>query len=218
MENIKITKNDIGLQVEGFPDAAKVINLKGHKAKRLADLALHKADLEFANDCLIAIKSCTLKDRLMREALWRSAITHMFKCFGNSKSRFQLDKNRILKNEGSTAMIVFQYFKDLRDKHFIHDENSYTQGLPGAILNKKGKNKKIAKIVCLYVWAETLTPDNYSNLKTLVDKTQSWVLNQFNKLCSDIYENLENEPYEVLFSKEAMVFMPSDIDKINQKR
>ena len=38
--------------MEGFPDAVKALRIDGRKARRLADLALHKADLDFALDAL----------------------------------------------------------------------------------------------------------------------------------------------------------------------
>jgi hypothetical protein len=47
MEQFELSKADGGLQIEGFPDAVKVIRLDGPRAKRLADLALHRADLDF---------------------------------------------------------------------------------------------------------------------------------------------------------------------------
>jgi hypothetical protein len=50
MEYFLIKQTENGLHIEGFPDAVKVIRIDGPQSKRLADLALHKADLEFAWD------------------------------------------------------------------------------------------------------------------------------------------------------------------------
>lgn len=36
-------------QLAGFPDAVKLIKVEGAKARRLADLALHRSDLKFAS-------------------------------------------------------------------------------------------------------------------------------------------------------------------------
>jgi len=55
MEHFTISKTEAGLHIEGFPDAVKVVVIDGREAKRLADLALHKDDLEFADACLDAI-------------------------------------------------------------------------------------------------------------------------------------------------------------------
>jgi len=55
MEHFEISQQESGLHIEGFPDAVKVIAVEGWRSKRLADLALHKDDLEFADSCLDAI-------------------------------------------------------------------------------------------------------------------------------------------------------------------
>ena len=47
MEYFEIEKQEHGLHVHGFPDAVKLLKLSDAKAKRLADLALHKHDLDF---------------------------------------------------------------------------------------------------------------------------------------------------------------------------
>ena len=52
MEYFPLSKTDAGLHVDGFPDAIKVLKITGPKAKRLADLALHTNDLDFADECL----------------------------------------------------------------------------------------------------------------------------------------------------------------------
>ena len=52
MEHFAISKMESGLRIEGFPDAVKVVTINGPEAKRVADLSLHKEDLEFADACL----------------------------------------------------------------------------------------------------------------------------------------------------------------------
>ena len=49
MDHFAISKTGSGLYIEGFPDAVKVITITGPDAKRVADLSLHKEDLEFAD-------------------------------------------------------------------------------------------------------------------------------------------------------------------------
>ena len=50
MEDFSITKSAQGFHIEGFPEAVKVLRISGPKSQRLADLALHKSDLDFALD------------------------------------------------------------------------------------------------------------------------------------------------------------------------
>lgn len=136
MEHYSCTRTEGGLHVEGFPDAVKLIKLDDHKARRVADLLLHQHDLEFADACLEAINKAPVDPPTIREALWRCAIVHFVKCFGSSAARFQLNREKIYKNEPPEAMQSFEYFKHLRDKHVVHDANSYSQSIPGAVLNR----------------------------------------------------------------------------------
>ena len=217
MEHFPISRTDTGLHIEGFPDAVKVVRLNGLKAKRLADLALHKADLECAVQCLESINQVGDRPWVVQQALWRSAIVHMMKCFGDSGARSQLSAKKIYKGD-SLALTVFDYFKNLRNKHFIHDENSYAQSLPGAVLNKGNKPFKIEKIICVNTVAETLEQENYSNLQLLIEKARDWVDKEFEALCEALTKELEAEPYENLFKREAISFNVPTVNEIDKNR
>lgn len=217
MEHLKVSQTDTGVHLEGFPDAIKVIKIDGPLAKRLSDLALHKADLEFADSCLDSINQVPPEPFSIREGLWRSAIIHFIKCFGDGV-RFQLAPRAIYKQEPPISLEAFNYFKDLRNKYFVHDENAYSQCIPGAILNNGKKTYKIEKIVCLGAIAGTLTEANYGNLKLLIQKAYSWVTAEFDKLCNQLTAELEKETYENLISRESIKLRIPTIDEISQKR
>lgn len=218
MEHIAISQQESDFHIEGFPDAVKVIGIKGTHSKRLADLALHKADLEFADSCLDAINLSPAEPFIIREALWRSAIVHFMKCFGDSKARSQLSSAKILKREPPEASMAFEYFKHLRNKHFVHDENSYSQSLPGAILNNGTKSYKIEKIVCFAAITGTLAQENYGNLKLLIQKSHSWVTTEFDQLCNMLTAELERESYENLLKKGSLTFRVPANDEIHKNR
>jgi hypothetical protein len=94
MEHFELRKSGDSLEVYGLPaDAMKVVEIRGEKAQRLADLALHRADLTFAKECLAAMTEAPDEPAAIKEALWRSAIVHFGKCFG-SDARFQLSAAR----------------------------------------------------------------------------------------------------------------------------
>ena len=94
MEQFPISLSGTAIRIEGFPDAVKLVALRGPEARRLADLALHRLDLEFAAQCLQAIYSVTPTPPVLRQAFWRSAIIHFCKCFGTGV-RFRLQANTI---------------------------------------------------------------------------------------------------------------------------
>ena len=217
MEHFSVTKTKTGFQIEGFPDAAKVVRIKGPKAKRLADLSLHKSDLEFASECLETINQVSDKPWVLRQALWRSAIIHYMKCFGGNNARGQLNSKNIYKGNAG-ALTAFDYFKDLRNKHVVHDDNAYTQSIPGAILNKPDKSYKIEKIVCFAAIGETLEQGNWNNLHLLIQTARKWVVVEFDKLCETIAKELEAKPYEDLNNLEPMTYTVPKIDDLKENR
>lgn len=218
MDQFGVSKtDDSGFHVEGFPDALKLIRIDGPKAQRLGDLALHRADLHFAAECLDGIDLVPAEPHVLRQALWRSAITHYMKCFGDSAARFQLSPERVYKGE-QAGLIAFSYFKDLRNKHLVHDENSYAQSLPAAVLNNRDKTHKIEKILCFSAIAETLSPENYSNLNLLIEKASRWVESEFDTLGNVLTEELEKEPYNSLLAREGVSYRVPNTDELGKNR
>ena len=108
MENIPLTTMASGIQLEGFPDGIKVIKVDGPQAQRLSDLALHRADLDFADECLNAIDHAPEHFKnVFQQALWRSAIVHYTKCFGNHEVRFQLSFDKVYQKGTSINPVHF---------------------------------------------------------------------------------------------------------------
>ena len=111
MEHFEITKTADGFHIEGFPDAVRVLRIPGPKSRRLADLALHKVDLDFTLECLEAINSTPDEPHIFRRVLWHSAIVHFIKCFGQSESRFSLDSNVVYKSPKKRVWVERGGFK-----------------------------------------------------------------------------------------------------------
>lgn len=217
MDYHAVLKTESGFHIEGFPDAAKVLKLTDPKAMRIADLGLHQFDLEFSLACLDAINKAPKDSDIIRTALWQTAIVQFMKCFGDNASRFSLDARSVYKGDAQ-AFENFEYFKSLRHKNLIHDENSYTQCIPGAILNKEEHDCKIAKIICFTVVGSTLGLDQYSNLHKLVTKAQEWVTGQFDNLCNMLADELEALSYNELSSREGIEYVIPEVEDIHKKR
>src|SRR6185369_9377179 len=115
-------------------------------------------------------------------------------------------------------MMAFNYFKSLRNKHLVHDENSYAQSIPGAVLNNGKQNYKIEKIVCLTAIGATLEQGNYGNLKLLIQKARIWVIAEFDALCERITVELEKEPYEKLIAIESISYKVPTVEEIQNTR
>ena len=113
---------------------------------------------------------------------------------------------------------AFGYFKDLRNKFLIHDDNPYSQSLPGAILNRRNKKYKIEKVTCLSVTAGTLGQANWSNLSQLIEIASSWVSDEFETLCQIVTKELEAVPYDELYAREGITYSPPTADDIKVNR
>jgi hypothetical protein len=217
MKRFSVTATAQGFQIEGFPEAVKFLRVTGPKGQRLADLALHRADLDFAFECLTELNTTPEQSRVLRQALWRSAIVHFVKCFGQSESRFSLNPDKVYR-EYTAAKEPYRYFESLRNKHLVHDENSYAQCLPGAVLNKEELNPKIAKVLCLSVFGETLNQANYSNLRLLVARAQEWLVAQFDQLAGIVSAEFEQKPYDELFAMDGVTYTAPEVHEIHIPR
>ncbi|AMC35433.1 hypothetical protein VN23_12820 [Janthinobacterium sp. B9-8] len=205
------------MHIEGFPDAVRVIKLTGEKSKRLSHLSLHKMDLLFAESYFNAVTYSYEDSGLIQESLWRSAIIFYIKCFGNSKSRGPLSAERIYRNN-PPALKTHKEFKHLRDKHFIHDENSFSQSHTGAIIASKDKPYKIEKIISTSTEAVTLNNGFYNNLRLLINHTMNWVNIEYENICNDLTIELEKESYESLLKYPEIQIRAPSIDTISQTR
>jgi hypothetical protein len=119
MEHFAITKTADGFHIEGFPDAVKVLRIGGAKVQRLADLALHKVDLDFTLECLETINTAPEEPHTLRRALWHSSIVHFIKCFGQSESRFSLDPKVVCKTDPG-AFEPYKYLEPRRPPKLPH--------------------------------------------------------------------------------------------------
>ena len=204
-------------EINGIPDAHVVIGLEDRRSQRIAHLQLHRTDLEFANECLDAITEVPDEPEILQEALWRCAIMHYFKCFGDSAARSRLNPDKVLKSD-AMGKTIFQFMLNLRNKHFLHDENAYAQGQTCAVLNDGTKPYKVEKILGFSVLGQTLVQDNYSNMKLLVTRTLEWLNVEFDSLCDDVTEELERVPYDELSKRLPLVYRAPTFEDVARNR
>jgi hypothetical protein len=140
MDHVNFEFRNGQIEILGIEDAFKAINITDPQVKKISEMSLHLEDFRFALNCLDKVNE--IHDDLISQSLWRSAIMHFVKCFGKGV-RSALDPSQVYKGMPSEAMESFLYFKALRNKHLIHDENSYTQTAPAAIINDGSKSYKV---------------------------------------------------------------------------
>jgi hypothetical protein len=209
---------ETGLQVNGIPDAVKLVRVDGPKARRLADLALHGSDLRFALESLEAIDQYPDSEETIRSALWRTSITLLIKCFGDPGARFQLDASRVYQNCSAELLEAFELFKSLRNKQFIHDENAYTQCPIAAALNDGTKSYKVERIVSIAHRFEVLTPPNVKNLRLLITQALTWIGQQYDKCAAMIHAELEQAQYSELAALPSVSVRAPTADEAHKAR
>jgi hypothetical protein len=167
---LELTPDGKSIIIKNGPNAKCVVKLGCHEASRLAGFSQHRWDLQFANDTLESINLIPVGNVIVREALWRSAIVHYAKCFGNSKARFQLDVGKT--HKGLDRAKEFNAFIcDLRHKTIAHDESPICESTVGAILNDSG----VEAVDCITIFYPTLVQENFSNLILLVKSALAFV-------------------------------------------
>lgn len=207
-------------RIEGFPDGVKVIGVEGAVARRLGHLALHRSDLEFARECLDAMARLPEDQGLVCGALWRSAVVHYAKCFGESK---KLQPAQVHKGCPSATHQAFEFFKSLRNKHIVHDENAYNenaykQSAVGAIINGGNKPFKVEKVISLALTFEVHGPENVRNLRLLTERALGWVAQQFDECANLISAQLEKTPYDELAARPALQTQGPTVDDMHKQR
>jgi hypothetical protein len=170
-KSLAVTLQGSQLHIEGYPDAVAIKRIDDPIAKQLQAMHLHFSDLQFSRTALAEILTLDrLASTLLVEALWVSAIARYFKCFGGSKARSQLSaKKTLMGHDGADQ--VFEYFRDLRDKHIIHDDNPYSQAFAGIALNARDAEFKVADIVALALNAFTVDEFHLQSFVQLVAVT-----------------------------------------------
>jgi hypothetical protein len=218
MEDLRFSKTDAGFHIEGFPDAVKVIKLDGKLAAQLASYSLHHFDLGRSLSILESINKVDPEQYVIREALWHQAIVTYIKCFRSSEARYQLSEKKVYKEEPPEALEAFYYFLAMRNKNIVHDENRYTQCLPGAVLNNRDHQYKIAKIVCMNIIGFDLGQESYSNLHLLTTKALERVEAEYDSLCDRLTRELEAQEYESLLEREGITYSKPGADGVHKSR
>ena len=221
VQRYKITLVSGQFHIEGFPDAVKAISISGlapHLSRQITDYVLHQDDLIFGQQCTNLLLNPNIGPPVVREVLWRSAIVHYCKCFDQpGKIRTALPYSKFLPS--GNARLGHQFFLDLRNKHLVHDENSYTQASTGAVIAPEGKGHKVEEVICTRVVGVTLIDDHLTILRHLIDQALTWVESRFDQLSAMIKTELESQPYETLLAQPDMTpYRAPTVDEVSTRR
>lgn len=120
-----IIKGSIAVNI---PDSNK-------KKKQYISLFLHKADIEEGIDFLHCISAD--KPVQMNQALFITALSSMIKCFQTATACSMINPDTFFKKFPQEKP-KFERFKDWRNKHFLHDENSMREAVAFLLVAPEG--------------------------------------------------------------------------------
>lgn len=100
-------------------------------------LFLNKADIERGIDCLRCISID--KNKIENEALFIAGLNNCIKCFQKNGSRGHLNPSTVFKGNGEMKA-CFDRFLNLRNKHYIHDDNEMLQAIAFLLISPKNDN------------------------------------------------------------------------------
>ena len=165
-------------------------------ARQLQAIALHELDLSFCRYCVTQLASVDYeKQSDLAEAFWISCIARFYKCFGNSRARTQLSEQKIFKGKPK-AQLAYKYFRALRDKHIIHDENPYSQGIVVVAINPPEAPDLLEKVFATTIHVYIINELELKRLSELIDSTYAWVREkraELEKLLTETYSQWTRE-------------------------
>lgn len=179
------------LRLESYEGAANVIHLHGPPVARVAHLALHRVDLEFARACLEVIEAASMEQwhTPAIEAAWRSALLHYCKCFAGQQGaagRTQLSARKILGPEDGVRMKDHRLMMDLRNKHLVHDEGTHNWCDVAVLVAAPGATPKLLGIKVAAMDSVTLDHLTVASLRELVDAVHTWTVAEFERLSAGV--------------------------------
>lgn len=152
-------------------DALQQVKVAGHTAKRVADLGLHRSDMDFCARILreYGPRLVGEYDDLSR-ALWIAVLTKFISCFRSSEARGLLKESQVY-GSSPKALQAFDWTLILRNKHIVHDVNSYYGAAAFAWLEQDGNVRQVG--VMTYV--TRLNPVLVDTLRHLVERAQEHI-------------------------------------------
>lgn len=204
------------------PGAVPLFTLDDPRTQKLAHLTLHEHDLQFALQSLESLGLVPVTNDHLREALWRSAIVHFFKCFGDSgENRRSLQCNQIYKREPKEALEAFTHFKNLRNKHYVHDDNAYQQCVVAVYIGDGIIYQRVAGVQTFVTTVGVMSAENITCLRSLIQCALQWISAERKAQEQALLEYLRTLPIEQLTRRPGIPMKmpgPNDAGKERPKR
>lgn len=173
------------LHVDGYPDAAQLAVLNTKLGHRLADLRMHQGAL---GQCEVAMQSYgSLKNQLdpaTAHVLLTGIVATFFSCFGRNEASLTLSANKAFRGQ-KNAKLAFDFWKDIRNKLFIHNEGGYDALISAVVL---GHKSEVQDILSMQLTADVTDDANIKNLYALIVHARKFVTTEIDSLLPRVFD------------------------------
>lgn len=219
MKHLSTSRRGDALHIEDYPQAVALKQVDSADARELMSLALHHSDMVACKgfiDDIYQFRNLPNSEHLIH-ALWIAAIALFFKCFGRNDARGRLSAKEVFADHDG-ALPVFQFFKDLRDKHLIHDENPYSQGAVALVINPIENPHKVADVLSMSFHSFTADESHVDSFSPLVEVASGWVWQKMDRLHSKIAQEFELISHPELMALPDVQYSPPTADSAGSSR
>ena len=198
------------LRIDQYPSAVAVKRIDGADADALEAMSLHELDLAA---CEAALQLCvTLKDReeapLLLKTVWTGVLALYVKCFATgARGPNALKAEDIF--DAPEALQAHEHYKNLKDKHLVHDVNAYSQGQVGVVVNPMTSDRKVADVVSIAIEAAPIEQD-MQVVYNLVDGAISHVRRRRKELHDKLTAEYEGLDYAALMGPPVLQLPSAD--------
>ncbi|MGY2992885.1 hypothetical protein [Mesorhizobium sp. URHB0026] len=210
----KVRVVDGGLHIDGYPDAAYLVLLKSKKAKRLVRLRAHQSALIFCERAMQELGAIPEDRSIAREAVLVGVAVKFFSCFGQNAVVGPLSANRVF-TAMPDARECYAYWKDIRDKHIVHDESALTFEGTGLVLGSGGD---LHDVLSMKVSIEITDREHAQLLYDLIDHTLKHLEKEVSDLLPAVFEEAAAMTADERLSLPCMSFTKPNLSDVATRR
>lgn len=200
-----------------FAQGSILVNIPEEDPSRLEYISffIHKSSIEFGIDCLHCISLDN--HQIINKALFLSALTSLIKCFQKSNKYILLYENQFRKVIPPHTFLEYERFKDLRNKHYIHEENNMTEATAFLFVSPEGSDTVMGGLPSVvFTKAELDIISESKKLEEVMQEAWKFVANSIDKIGDHFLQKYGKESRETLLSYGSPQFKLAQPDNINK--
>ena len=181
-----------GINSNNLPGKIVSIPNDNPKRKKYISLFLHRADVITARDFLNEISS--ENHARINESLFVSALIYLYRCFQQCEKRIELNIDDLVLVSKDTKD-SFHKYRNIRNKHFAHDQNSMIETFDFLLLTSI-QGEKYDRIEACVVYERHL-PDFVYHAKeilSIIDQVLPSIEILIDKVAAEIIERYKEVP------------------------